>query len=88
MRPWDIAEGFDAEWRLVDLMTVEGELISRCEIFDEADLDAALARFENSDAGAAAGKRGKPSSRTLLSAVFAARDWDAMAEMLADDIIN
>ena len=39
-------EGFDAEWRMVLLMTVEGDLINRGEIFDEADLDAALARFE------------------------------------------
>ena len=39
-------EGFDAEWRAVDLMTVEGGLINRGEIFDEADLDAALARFD------------------------------------------
>ena len=35
-------------------------------------------------AGTAAGKRGKPGARAL-SAYFAARDWDAMAEMLADD---
>ena len=39
-------EGFDAEWRLIYLLTVDGDLISRCEIFDEADLDAALARFD------------------------------------------
>ena len=39
-------EGFDAEWRMIDIFTVEGDLISRCEIFDEADLDAALARFD------------------------------------------
>ena len=25
---------------------VEGDLINRCEIFDEADIDAALARFD------------------------------------------
>ena len=31
---------------MVDLFTVEGDLISRVEIFDEADLDAALARFD------------------------------------------
>ena len=31
------------------LLTVEGDLISRCEIFDEADLDAALARFDELD---------------------------------------
>ena len=39
-------EGFDAEWRDIGILTVEGDLISRCEIFDEADLDAALARFD------------------------------------------
>ena len=31
---------------MIDLLTVEGDLINRCEMFDEADLDAALARFE------------------------------------------
>jgi hypothetical protein len=44
-------EGFDAEWRLVALLMFEGELISRCELFDEADLDAALARFDELDRG-------------------------------------
>ena len=39
-------EGFDAEWRVIDILTVEGDSINRCEIFDEADLDAALARFD------------------------------------------
>ena len=39
-------QGFDAEWRVLNLMTVEGDLINRCELFDEADLDAALARFD------------------------------------------
>jgi hypothetical protein len=27
-------------------MMRDGDLISRCELFDEADLDAALARFD------------------------------------------
>ena len=31
---------------MIDLLTVDGDLINRCEIFDEADLDAALARFD------------------------------------------
>ena len=39
-------EGFDAEWREIDILTVEGDLISRSEVFDEADLDAAIARFD------------------------------------------
>ena len=28
------------------ILTVEGDRITGCEIFDEADLDAALARFD------------------------------------------
>jgi hypothetical protein len=39
-------QGFDAEWREIGVFTVEGDLISRAEVFDEADLDAALARFD------------------------------------------
>lgn len=39
-------EGFDAEWRMVYLVTVDGDQINRCEVFDEADLDAALASFD------------------------------------------
>ncbi|WP_458320070.1 BTAD domain-containing putative transcriptional regulator [Mycolicibacterium brisbanense] len=39
-------EGFDAEWREIALLTLAGDLINRCELFDEADLDAALARFD------------------------------------------
>ena len=39
-------EGFTAEWREIGLFTVEDDLISRFEVFDEADLDTALARFD------------------------------------------
>ena len=39
-------EGFSAEWRMVNLLTVEGDVIDRCELFDEADLDTALAKFD------------------------------------------
>ena len=55
-------EGFDAEWREITLLTVDGDLVNRCEIFDEDDLDAALAQLRSAQpAGTAAGKRGKPS---------------------------
>ena len=30
----------------VTLMTVDGEMVSRMEVFDEGDLDAALAKFD------------------------------------------
>lgn len=39
-------EGLYAEWRMVDVFTVEGDLLSHYEIFDEGDLDAALVRFD------------------------------------------
>jgi hypothetical protein len=39
-------EGFNAEWRGILIYTFEAEMVNRCEVFDEADLDAALARFK------------------------------------------
>ena len=42
-------DDFDAEWREIALFTFEGDQGKRCEIFDEPDLDAALARFDELD---------------------------------------
>jgi len=42
-------EGFDAEWREIGLFAFEGDLTCRVEVFDEADLDAALAQFDELD---------------------------------------
>ena len=81
-------EGFHAEWREITILTFEGDLISRCEIFEEADIDAALARFDELD-------RPTPRLENLASQAdkrftshLVARDWDAMAEMVADDMRN
>ena len=79
-------EGFDAEWREIDILTVEGDLINRCEIFDEADLDAALARFEELHRQTPRLENAASQVVERFLAHFAARDWDAMAELLADDI--
>ena len=38
-------------------------------------------------ASAAAGKRGNPGMTTASETYYAARDWDAMAETLADDVL-
>ena len=43
---WTSHEGFDAEWREIAMVTVEGDMFNRGEIFDEADIDAAVARFD------------------------------------------
>ena len=40
--------GFEAEWREIALLAFDGDLVSRCELFDERDLDAALAKFDSS----------------------------------------
>ena len=79
-------EGFDAEWRGVDLLTVDDDMVNRCEVFDEADLDAAIARFE--ELSRPARRRENTASQAVerYSAHFAARDWDALAKILADDI--
>jgi len=81
-------EGFDGEWRIVALMTVEGDLVSRAELFDEADLDTAIARFEQ--LSCTARRLGNTASQMAdrFLAHFAAGDWDAMAEILADNFSN
>jgi class 3 adenylate cyclase len=78
-------EGFDAEWRMIELLTVKGDLVSRCELFDEADLDAALARFDELNwAATRLGNAASNAGERFLEQ-FAAGNWEAMAGMLADD---
>ena len=42
-------DGFDAEWREIGILTFEGDKINRSELYDEADLGVALARFDELD---------------------------------------
>ena len=78
-------EGLDVEWQDINLLTVEGDLIARCEIFDEADIDAALACFDelHSQTPPVENAASRVSANYLAHAV--ARDWDAITEILADD---
>ena len=57
---------------------------SRCEIFDEADLDAALARFEELRTQT---PRLKNAVAERFVAQFAARDWDAVAQYIRRRIL-
>ena len=78
-------EGFDAEWRDVHMLAVEGEMVSRSELFDEVDLDAAIAGFD---------QLGQPAPRLDNAAsqvyermweYFRAQDWGALTGLVADD---
>jgi len=79
-------EDFDAEWRQITLLTVEGDLGNRCEIFDEADIDAALTRFEELHPQTRRLENAASQVAERFMAHFAAGGWDAQAEMLADNI--
>jgi DNA-binding SARP family transcriptional activator len=80
--------GLDAEWRTIEIFTVEGDLLSRCEAFDEADLDAALARFDKLHMRAR--RPGNAASKLIerFQAYFAARNWTAIAAILSDEMLT
>ncbi|MGA8250265.1 MAG: nuclear transport factor 2 family protein, partial [Mycobacterium sp.] len=78
-------EGFDAEWRDIAVVTVDGGMISRGELFDEADLDTAIARFDQLSRPAPRLENAASQLIERFLAHFAARDWEAFAAMLADD---
>jgi ketosteroid isomerase-like protein len=78
-------EGFDGEWRIVLLLTVDGDRIDRCEVFDESDLDTALARFEELQPRARRLENTASQMAEHFWASFESRDWDATAEIIADD---
>jgi hypothetical protein len=81
-------QGFAAEWRAINISTVDGGLINRCELFDEADIDAALARFEELHPHAPRLENAASRAFERFQTYFAARDWTAMAEILAEDMCN
>jgi hypothetical protein len=81
-------DGFDAEWRQIDMMMVDGDLVNRCEIFDEAYIDAALARFDELYPRASRLENAASRVNERFWTHFAVRDWDAMADLTADNICS
>ncbi|OBF99157.1 hypothetical protein A5772_13185 [Mycolicibacter sinensis] len=79
-------EGFDAEWREIAITMVDGDMVSRCEMFDEADLDTALARFEELDSQTRRLENAASRLYDRFKVSFSAHDWPAIADMLADDV--
>jgi hypothetical protein len=81
-------QGFDAEWRVIGVSTVDGDLINRCELFDDSDLDAALARFDELSRPAQRPVNAASRLSERRNAYFAARDWNALAETVSDDVFS
>ena len=77
-------EGFDAEWREIGLFAFDGDLVCRFELFDEADLDAALARFDELDRPALLDNA---ATRTWARSVdaFNRRDMDNYLALMTTD---
>lgn len=78
-------EGFDAEWRMVLLVAVDG-VVNHCEVFDESDLDVALARFDHLSRPAQRLENAASQIAERFFAYFAACDWDSLATTLADNV--
>ena len=81
-------DGFEAEWREIVLATVDGNLINRIELFEEADIDAALARFDELSRPAQQLENAARRVNERILAHYAVRDWDAMAEMISDEYFH
>ena len=62
-----------------------GDAFSRSEVFDEADLDAAFAKFEQLSRPAPRPENTASQMAERFLAYFAAGEWDAMAKLLADN---
>ena len=60
----------------MDLLTVEGDMVNRCEVFDEADLDAALAKFDQLNRSAPRLENTASQTVERMQAHFAARELD------------
>ncbi|WP_255413203.1 BTAD domain-containing putative transcriptional regulator [Mycobacterium sp. 3519A] len=81
-------DGFRAEWREVNLLTVDGDAVNRCEIFDETDLETALTRFEQLTRLTPRLENAASRAFERFNACLAARDWPAMAQMITDDVCH
>ncbi len=81
-------EGFYAEWRVVSVLTLEGDLVNRGEVFDEADLDAALARFDELQPQAPRLENAAIRVWGRFQTYLEADDWVEMAKMATEDIIT
>ncbi len=80
--------GFEAEWQLVNTLTIDGDLISRTELFDSNDVDGALARFDELSRSAPSLENAASQAYKRLWKLFETGDWRAIEDMFTGDISN
>nr|WP_231988704.1 BTAD domain-containing putative transcriptional regulator [Mycobacterium sp. 1274761.0] len=80
--------GFEAEWRVVELVTVDDASVTRAELFDEADLDSAVSRFEELNNSVPRLRNTATKVVERFWSCFAAIDVTATSALLADDVFN
>lgn len=78
--------GFDAEWRDTNVVTVDGDLVDRSELFDATDLDAALARFDELSAPTLLLENEATRAWACVADAFNRRDGEAMFALASADI--
>ena len=71
-------QGFEAEWRGVDIIRVDGDLVNYGELYDETDIEAALARFDELSRPAPRLENAASQVWQRLNAYFSSGDWAAM----------
>ncbi len=67
---------------------VEGDMVNHCEVFREADLDAALARFDQLSRPATRLENTAGQVYDRVNAYFSAGDWAALSKVLAQNMID
>jgi hypothetical protein len=70
---------------MINVVVVDGDLISRSEMFDEVDIDAAVARFDELSLPAPRLENAASQAYERLQSCLSARDWDSMGDVLLED---
>jgi hypothetical protein len=65
---------------MIQVFTVDGDRVNRCELFDEADLDAALVRLDELHSSATQLDNAAAIALQRFQECFSAHGWDAIAE--------
>ena len=81
-------QGFQAEWREIGLFIFDGDLLSHYELFDEADLDGAIQKFEQLSTPAPTAENSASKVAERFMSHYAKGDWGAIAEILASNFAS